>query len=116
MAPYHLIYVLADGQVRLAFTQAKTILSLFRELALGKTEPCNELCQLFDQETAQGQSMAIYGRLLTASVDSIVATFRRRVAAGLQSSRDFVIPDRSNQATDHSDFELVTWSVITGEK
>ena len=76
----------------------------------------NELCRLFDQETAQGQSMAIYSRLLTASVDSIVATFRRRVAAGLQSSRDFVIPDRSNQATDHSDFELVTWLVIKGEK
>jgi hypothetical protein len=24
--------------------------------------------------------------------------------------------DRSNQATDHSDFELVTWLVIKGEK
>ena len=60
--------------------------------------------------------MGIYSRQLTASVDSIVATFRRRVAAGLQSGRDFVIPDRSNQATDHSDFELVTWLVITGEK
>ncbi len=116
LAPYYLIYVLADGQVRLAFTQAKTILSLFRELAIGKSEPYNELCQLFDQETSQGQSMGTYSRLLTASVDSIVATFRRRVAAGLQSSRDFVIPDRSNQATDHSDFELVTWLVITGEK
>jgi hypothetical protein len=49
-------------------------------------------------------------------VDSIVATFRRRVAAGLQSGREFVIPNRSEQANDSSDFELITWLVIKGEK
>jgi hypothetical protein len=112
LAPYYLVYVLADGQVRLAFAQAKTILSLFRELALGKTEPYSQLCQLFDEETSQGHAMDAYSRLLTASVDSIVATFRRRVAAGLQTGRTFVIPTRTAQTNDQSDFELVTWLVI----
>ena len=60
--------------------------------------------------------MGTYSRLLTASVDSIVATFRRRVASGLQSGRTFVIPNRSAQANDQSDFELVTRLVIKGEK
>ena len=45
-------------------------------------------------------------------MDSIVATFIRRVAAGLQSGRDFVIPERREQANDRSDFELVTWLAI----
>jgi hypothetical protein len=112
LAPHYLVYALADGQVRLAFTQSKTILSLFRELALGKIEPYHELCRLFDEETSQGQSMGLYSRLLTASVESMIATFRHRVAAGLQTGRTFVIPNRSAQATDQSDFELVTWLVI----
>jgi len=60
--------------------------------------------------------MGTCSRLLTASVDAILATFRRRVAAGLQSGRTFVIPNRSAQANDQSDFELVTWLVIKGEK
>ena len=53
-----------------------------------------------------------YSVLLQKAVDSIVATFRRRVAAGLQSGRDFVIPDRSEQANSNADFDLVTWLVI----
>jgi len=45
-------------------------------------------------------------------VDSIVRTFQKRTAAGLQSSRDFVIPDKKQQASKADDFELVTWLVI----
>jgi len=30
----------------------------------------------------------------------------------LQGGRDFVIPDRSEQAVDMPDFELITWLVI----
>ena len=55
LAPYYLIYVLGDGQVRLAFTQAKTILTLFRELALGKTEPYSELCHSKHEEGNAGE-------------------------------------------------------------
>lgn len=56
--------------------------------------------------------MDVYSRILTASVDSIVATFRHRVAAGLQTGRGFVIPKRSAHANESADFELVTWLVI----
>jgi len=31
---------------------------------------------------------------------------------GLQSGWDFVIPDKQEQATESSDFELITWLVI----
>jgi hypothetical protein len=37
---------------------------------------------------------------------------QKRTAAGLQSGRDFVIPDKQEQATESSDFELITWLVI----
>ena len=35
LQPFYLAYVHDTGEVRLAFTQAKMILNLFRELALG---------------------------------------------------------------------------------
>ncbi|HON48591.1 MAG TPA: hypothetical protein PLZ60_12660, partial [Kiritimatiellia bacterium] len=40
------------------------------------------------------------------------ATFRKRVASGLQTSRSFIIPHKEEQASETSDFELVTWLVI----
>ena len=45
----------ADGQVRLSFTQSKTILNLFRELALGKPEPYAVLGrqELFTRQSPQ---------------------------------------------------------------
>jgi hypothetical protein len=46
------------------------------------------------------------------AINAIVRTFQKRTAAGLQSGRDFVIPDKQEQATESSDFELITWLVI----
>jgi hypothetical protein len=60
LAPHYLVYVHASGEVRLAFVQAKTVLNLFRSLALGKTEPYIELCRLFDRQTEQGSDMRAY--------------------------------------------------------
>src|SRR5207249_4048433 len=87
LSPYYLVYVHADGQVRLTFTQARTILNLFRELALGKSAPFTELCQLFDRQTNNGQSMVAYSCLLQKAVSSISDTFQKKLAAGLQSGR-----------------------------
>jgi hypothetical protein len=41
-----------------------------------------------------------------------LSVLQKRTDAGLQSGRDFVIPDKREQATDASDFELITWLVI----
>ncbi len=59
-----------------------------------------------------GAKMDMYSDLLTKAVSSIVRTFQKRTAAGLQTGRDFVIPDRLAQANDNSDFDLITWLVI----
>jgi len=116
LQPYYLVYVRQDGTVRYGFAQPKQILEILRLLCGEKTVPYEELCNLFDQETKNGADMSAYSALLQKAVDSIVATFRRRVAAGLQSGRDFVIPKRDAQANEQSDFELITWLVIKGEE
>ncbi|WP_043588391.1 helicase-related protein [Geminisphaera colitermitum] len=113
LAPHYLVYVRADGEVRLAYTQVKTILNLFRELALGKTEPYAELCRLFDRATANGSDMGHQSRLIRSAVESITATFQQKLAAGLQHSRQFILPVAEAQPhDDEAGFELVTWLVL----
>ena len=112
---YYLLYIRDDGTVRFNFTQAKTALSMFQKLSTGKTEPYKTLCDLFDQETDGGNNMDKYSGLLAMAIKTIARTFQKRTAAGLQGGRDFVIPDKKEQAKDASDFELVTWLVIKSE-
>ena len=50
--------------------------------------------------------------IMGQAINAVVRTFQKRTASGLQSGRNFVIPDRQEQATDGSDFELITWLVI----
>jgi SNF2 family DNA or RNA helicase len=109
---YYLVYVRDDGTVRFGFAQPKQILEIYRQLCSGKTAAYEQLCQLFDNETNNGADMKLYNRLLIAAVDSIAKTFQKRVAAGLQTSRDFVIPNQQEQARETTDFDLITWLVI----
>ncbi|MDR0535176.1 MAG: hypothetical protein LBG65_02295 [Puniceicoccales bacterium] len=113
LAPHYLVYVRADGEVRLACTQVKTILGLFRELALGKTEPCAELCRLFDRATANGADMGHPSRLIRSAIESITATFQQKLATGLQTSRQFILPAVEEQPrANETEFALVTWLVL----
>jgi hypothetical protein len=109
---YYLLYIRDDGTVRFTFTQAKNILSMFQKLSVGKVVPYQAFCDLFDRETENGAKMEKYNDLLAKAINAIVRTFQKRTAAGLQSGRDFVIPDKQEQATESSDFELITWLVI----
>jgi ERCC4-related helicase len=108
----YLLYIRNDGTVRFNFTNAKNTLMLFQKLCAGKTEPYRALCDLFDQETDHGRNMEVYNNLLEKAVKSITATFKKRLAVGLQGGRDFVLPDQSAQVKDDTDFELITWLVI----
>ena len=112
LQPYFLVYVLQDGNVRLGFTQAKQILTVLRELCSGVAAPYTALCDAFDAATQDGQAMQPYARLLQRAVDAIVAGYRRRLGAALQSSRSAVLPVLEEQVHNLEDFELVTWLVI----
>jgi SNF2 family DNA or RNA helicase len=112
LQPYYLVYVLNDGTVRLSFAQPKQILEIYRLFCSGKTAAYQQLCQLFDSETQNGAYMSLYNKLLDAAVESIARTFQKRVAAGLQTGRDFKIPNEQEQAREAADFELISWLVI----
>jgi SNF2 family DNA or RNA helicase len=115
LQPHYLVYARDDGTVRFSFAQPKQILEIYRLLCSGKTAAYDQLCQLFDAETKNGADMSLYNKLLAATVDSIARTFQKRVAAGLQSGRDFIIPNQSEQVRETTDFELITWLVIKAQ-
>ena len=56
--------------------------------------------------------MKDYDILLDKAVASLAATFRKRAASGLTSSRSFILPDEREQVHEKTDLELVTWLVI----
>lgn len=56
--------------------------------------------------------MKTYSGLLKKAVDSIAATFRKRAAGALLSSRGGVLVEQGKQVSEATDFELVTWLVI----
>ena len=76
--------------------------------------PYEDLCNLFDQQTRNGEDMSVYNKLLTRAVDSIASTFKKRAVSHLQSGRGAVLIDRRKQASETTDFELITWLVIKG--
>jgi len=114
--PYFLVYVLDDGNVRFGFAHPKQILDIYRILCSGKAEAYSQLCNLFDQETNHGNAMAAYDTLLQKAANSLSATFRKRAASGLQSSRGFVLPNAQEQIHEKTDLELVTWLVIKSDQ
>jgi len=112
LQPFYLVYVRDDGIVRYSFAQPKQILEIYRLLCGGKAAAYEQLCQLFDVETANGSDMSHYSDLLGKSVQSIAETFRRRTAAVLQSGRGALIAPKSEQPEEDNDFELITWLVL----
>ena len=113
--PYFLAYVHDDGTVRYNFTHPKQILEIFRLLALGKTDVNENLCQLFDNETAHGKNMTAYSKLLDHAIATTHATLGKRAVTNLLAGRGGQLFDdipEPNPGRDRQEFELVTWLVI----
>lgn len=112
LAPYFLVYVRDDGEVRYTFAQPKQILEIYRLLCSDRPAVNELLCALFDQETSNGRNMVRYSDLLAKAVASIGRTFRKRAAGQLQAGRGGLLPTRAEQPGGGDDFELITWLVI----
>ena len=91
------------------------MLDLFEASAVGKTEPIQNLCLQFDRETEHGDNMAHYNKLLDTVITHITRSHTKTQTKNLRSggTRDFKLPVASEAPKDSTDFELVTWLIIT---
>ena len=113
--PYYLVHVSDEGEVAIGFTNPKRILERFSQLCVGKTDPNQDLCHWFNDETDNGSDMTVYEMLLDAALKSIHAEYIRKVNDQLDASPDSLLPTADSQITEKTEFELVTWLVIAQE-
>ena len=113
--PFYLVYIKSDGTIRYGCSNARQALQIFESAAVGKTRPIQHLCDRFDRDTNQGQAMLHYDSLLDSVIAHIRQTLASNAARGLGrgGSRDFVLPKTSETPKDSTDFELVTWLILT---
>ena len=112
LQPYFLVYIREDGHVRFNYTNAKSILEIYRLLCQGRREPFEVLCGLFNAETRNGEDMGRYTELLCQAIREIRHVFRKRASIKLTSDRGALLVPKSKQVHDMDSFELVTWLVI----
>ena len=113
--PYYTVYIRKNGDIRYGCTNVKQVLDLFETCAVGKNDELPELCLQFDQETQHGKHMADYNKLLNAVVAHITRSHQKTQSKsiGRSGARGFKLPVASEAPKDSSDFELVTWLIIT---
>jgi len=110
--PYFLVYIRDDGTVRYNYTNAKQILEIYRLLCQGKKAPYDKLCELFNEETQNGEKMDRYSELLKGAVNAIVKIFKKRGNQKLTSDRGALLIPIAKQINEMEDFELVTWLIV----
>ena len=113
--PYYTVYIPKNGDIRYGCANTKQVLDLFEASAIGKDDVLSELCLQFDQETQHGENMADYNKLLNAVIAHITRSHQKTQTKNLGrgGTRGFKLPVASEAPRDSSDFELVTWLIIT---
>ena len=113
VAPHYAVYVQDDGTIRHGCANAQQILDIFEAAAVGKTEPIQEMCDLFNEETDNGQRMARYDALVQSAGAHIKAAYddatNKNMADG---DSNFMLPVSDNAPRNLDDFKLITWLVI----
>jgi superfamily II DNA or RNA helicase len=113
LQPYFLVYVREDGQVRFNYTHAKQILEIFRLLCSGRNVPYEDLCEIFNAETSNGEDMNQYFELLTNAAREIRRIFEKRSAGRITGTdRGALLIPKTKRVSDADTFELVTWLII----
>lgn len=112
--PFYLVYIYTGGNIRFGCGNARQILSVFEEVAVGKTSALTTLCDQFDRETEQGRKMTQYDKALTDVIAHICQAHTDTQHSELRpgGARDFVFSVTSETPNSASDFKLVTWLVI----
>ena len=70
--PFYMVYIGMDGAVICDYLNPKKMLDDIRLLCRGKKEPIKELCQRFNEETADGRNMSEMSELLSEAINSII--------------------------------------------
>jgi len=108
--PYYLIYINRAGEVIHNQTDVKRLLDLVRTCCKGEDKPITDVCQRFNQETADGRKMQRYSDLLGKSIRSMIEVKEEKDLDSLFSGGKTTA--LTNTITGLDDFELISFLVI----
>ena len=116
--PFYAVYIRNNGDIRYGCANTRQVLDLFESATADKTQPLQDLCIQFDSQTKNGEDMGLYNKLLKAIIAHIsrAHTAMQIKGMGIGGTRDFKPTPKSKAPRDASDFELITWLVITKPK
>lgn len=108
--PYYLVYINREGEVIHDHTEVKRLLDLVRTCCKGQDKPIADVCQRFNQETADGRRMQPYSDLLGKSIRSMIEVKEEKDLDSLFSSGKTTALTDTISGLD--DFELISFLVI----
>lgn len=109
VAPFYLLYVDMQGQIKYSHMQAKQILDTMRLLCLGCKLPDLELCAAFNRDTSEGQDMTALSRLLSKAIKSMSQKQGEAELMNMMLTGS-VLP--THQEFADKDFELICMLII----
>jgi len=113
LSPHYLVHVGDDGEVKLAYSQAKQVLDLLKKLAVGRDLPDAEACVRFDRATRSGRDMVPYQGLLASGVASVIGKKEERAIASLFSPGG--THAIKGEFAGSSDFEVLAFLIVLPE-
>ncbi len=113
LAPYIMIYVTEQGESHIHYTNAKSILDIYRRLALGQSEPLQDLVTQFNEETNNSQDMSKYSDLMKQAIDIIKNKHEDTAFDSFFSIGGTSI--QTNMEFEVDDMELISFFIIKGE-
>jgi len=108
--PYYLVYIGQNGEVITNHTEVKRLLDLVRSACKGQGQPIPDVCQLFNQTTADGRNMLVYSDLLGKAIRSMIDVQEDKDLDSLFSGGRTTALINTIAGLD--DFELIAFLVI----
>ncbi len=110
LEPYYLVYIDENSEVKLGFSNAKTILDIYKSLCMGSDKAIDKAVKLFESETDNYQEMSNYTSKLQVAIKSIMGKKEEDDVESL-----FGLEETSFKSSDElisSEFELISYLVI----
>lgn len=108
--PYYLVYIGNDGEIIVDHSEVKKLLDLLRTSCKGFSKPVDELCRIFNQQTADGRNMKMYSDLLNATIRSMIEVKEEKDIDSLFSGG--ATTALLNVIAGLDDFELIAFLVV----
>ena len=110
LEPYYLVYVDENSEIKLGFSNAKTILDIYKNLCMGNDNAIEDAVKLFEKDTDDYKDMSLYTSKLQVAVKSILGKKEEDDVESLFGLDETSF--KSSEALSFSEFELISYLVI----